>query len=310
MTAYEKPQLNIVDVERVIKEHFGASEEKLGLATLEGGNLSSVYAFTHNAKGYVIKFSDMKDAYAAERYVSHLLSSQGVPFPRTVGYGQLNGLEYSIMEKVEGGHLVACTQEQKLVMLPELISVVTTMNHVNISGTTDYGWIKADGNGSYPTWRDYLIGIFAEDQTGTFWEGWYELFDTTVLEKDVFTECYERLLAYAKYSEPHRYFIHGDLHAWNILSDGSRITGIIDGNCAYGDFLVDVADLDRSMWKIDIPRAYLEHQERIGVDVPHFQERLIGGYYYKGLIGLQFYAKMGRNDDYYATREFLLSLTN
>jgi hygromycin-B 4-O-kinase len=127
---------------------------------------------------------------------------------------------------------------------------------VKLGSTSGFGWIKPTGNGAFQTWKDYLVTSFAEDQTGKFWEGWYNLFQTTCLEKDVFDECYSRLMAYSAYNEPHRYFIHGDFHQWNILSDGQRITGIIDGNCAYGDFLVDLAILDRHMAGHNVIQAY------------------------------------------------------
>lgn len=152
------------------------------------------------------------------------------------------------------------------------------------------------------------MSFFSEDQTGTFWEGWHDLFHTTCLEKDIFDECYTRLLAYSSYNEPHRYFIHGDFHPWNILSDCQRITGIIDGNCAYGDFLVDLATLEGTLGELDVVQAYWEYQEQEGIVIPNFQERLIGARYFKGLDGLRFFAKMGWNGAYDQLRDTLINL--
>ncbi|SDX04052.1 phosphotransferase family protein [Paenibacillus sp. CF384] len=306
MTAYEKPNLSITEIEDVLSAHLESGVTEI--TPMSGGNLSSVFSFMHAGRGHVIKFSDMAGAYETDRYISHLLASQGIPFPRILGQGQAGHLGYVIIERIEGGNLADCTEEQQRNQLPELIRILTRINHVELGSTSGYGWIKPTGDGTYLTWKDYLVDVFGEDQTGNFWENWYDLFQTTCLEKEVFDECYSRLMAYSVYNEPHRHFIHGDFHQWNILSDGKRITGIIDGNCAYGDFLVDLAILDRHMPGLQVVQAYQAYQEQAGIEIPNFKERLLGAYYFKGMDGLRFYAKMGWNDAYQSTRNFLLNL--
>jgi hygromycin-B 4-O-kinase len=308
MTAYEKPSVNIAEVEEVLRNHLGS--KVVEIMPMAGGNLSSVFSFSHEGNGYVIKFSDIEGAYETERFISDLLTSQGVPFPKCLWQGKVGPLAYSILERIEGGNLADCSAEQQSSQLPELIRILTRMNHVKLGSTRGFGWILPTGDGTFQSWQDYMVASFAEDQTGNFWEGWYDLFQSTCLEKDVFDECYSRLMAYSAYNEPHRCFIHGDFHQWNILSDGKRITGIIDGNCAYGDFLVDLAVLDRHMEGHDVIQAYQDYQEQAGIIIPDFKERLIGAYYFKGIDGLRFYAKMGWNDSYYHVRNFLLNLTN
>jgi hygromycin-B 4-O-kinase len=308
MASYEKPSLDIAEVEGILRNHLGS--KVLGITPMTGGNLSSVFSFRHERKGYVIKFSDLVGAYETECFISDLLSTQGVPFPSCLGQGKVGSLAYSILERIDGGNLADFSVKQQSSQLSELIQILTRMNHVILGSTSGFGWILPTGDGAFPTWKDYIVSSFTEDQTGSFWEGWYDLFQTTCLEKDVFDECYSRLMAYSTYNEPHRYFIHGDFHPWNILSDGNRITGIIDGNSIYGDFLVDLAILDRHMEGHNVIQAYEDYQESVGIIIPEFKERLIGAYYFKGLDGLRFYAKMGWNDAYCGTRNFLLSLTS
>ncbi|MCQ6562069.1 phosphotransferase family protein [Paenibacillus mendelii] len=307
MTAYEKPRLDMAEVEGILNNHFGT--KAVGVKPQEGGNLSSVFSFTCNGIEGIIKFSDLEGAYETERYVSNLLNNQGISYAKCLGEGKVGPLAYSIMERIHGSNLVEYTTEEKRAQLPELMDILTRMNHVTVGPTSGYGWIKPTGDGTYPTWKDYMIAVFAEDQTGNFWEGWYDLFRSTCLEKDVFEELYSRLMDFSAYNEPHRHLIHGDFHPWNILSDGRRITGIIDGNFAYGDFLVDLAILKVHMGEFDIIQAYLDHQEQAGITIPDFKERLIGAYYFKGMDGLRFYAKMGWKDAYYYNRDFLLNLT-
>jgi hygromycin-B 4-O-kinase len=308
MTAYEKPILETPEVEVVLSNYFGS--KVTGVTPLNGGNLSAVFSFSVTDKEYVIKFSELAGSFETERFISSLLTSQGIPFPSCLEQGEYKSFNYLISEKISGFILANCSPEQQRQLLPEVIQLLTRMNNVEVGNTHGYGFINKDGNGIHHSWREHVIAINAEDQTGTFWDGWYSLFKTSCLEKDVVDECYNRLLAYSTYNEPHRYFIHGDFHQFNILSDGKHITGIIDTNSKYGDFLVDLATLDWHLMKLDVIQEYQNYQQQIGISIPNFKERIIGAKYYNGLIGLRFYAKMGWNDAYFGLRKELLNLTN
>jgi len=50
MTAYEKPDLEMGQVEAVIRKHFGPGASEI--TSLTGGNLSSVFSIVHEGKGY------------------------------------------------------------------------------------------------------------------------------------------------------------------------------------------------------------------------------------------------------------------
>jgi len=306
MTAYEKPNIALSEVEDVIRNHFGPGATEI--TPMAGGNLSSVFSFVREGKGYCVKFSDLAGAYETERYVSDLLSGQGIPFPKCFALGKFARLTYAILERIDGRNLADCTAEEQNRQLPELIGILSRLAAVDVGGTTGYGWIGPEGNGAYASWKDFVVAVNAEDQTGTFWENWHDLYRTSCLERDVFEEIYNRLLAYVSYNEPYRGFIHGDFHQWNILSDGDRITGIIDGNCMYGDPLVDLAILDRHLPFSGVVQAFQDYLAQAGIAIPNFKERLMGAYYFKGLDGLRFYAKMGWSDAYRGTRQFLLNL--
>ncbi|CAG7597082.1 hypothetical protein PAESOLCIP111_00116 [Paenibacillus solanacearum] len=309
MTAYTKPTVEIHEVEVVLRKHFGSQLTRI--TSLTGGNLSTVFSFMLLDKEYVIKFSDLAGGFKTEKFISTLLSSQGIPFPLCVGLGSFKSLNYLISEKIIGHSLKDCSYEQQRRMIPDVIQILTRMNHVKLGTTKGYGKINSSGNGTYTSWKEYIIASYAEEQAGSFWEGWHRLFKTSCLEKDVFDECYNRLLAYSIYNEPHRYFIHGDFHQSNILSNGQQITGVIDSNGKYGDFLVDLASLDRHLktrLNLDVVQRYQDYQQQLDIAIPHFTERLIGAKYYNGLIGLRFYAMMGWNDSYFELRDDLLSL--
>lgn len=306
MTAYEKPTLETPEVEEVLSNYFGS--KVTGVTPLQGGNLSAVFSFSISDKEYVIKFSELEGMFETERFISILLTSHEIPFPSCLELGKYKSFNYLISEKIHGFLLANCTPEQQRHLLPEVIQLLTRMNRVETGKTQGYGFINKNGNGTHRSWKEHIMAIHAEDQTGTFWEGWHSLFQTSCLEKDVYDECYNRLLACSDYNAPHRYFIHGDFHQFNILCDGQRITGIIDTNSKYGDFLVDLATLDWHLRKLDVILEYENYQQRMGISIPYFKERLMGARYYNGIIGLRFYAKLGMNDAYFGLRNELLNL--
>lgn len=306
MMAYEKPNLSMSEIENVLRNHLGPGLAEV--TPLTGGNLSNVYSCIFEGKGYVIKFSDLERAFETEHYVSNLLLEHGIPFPKSLALGKTGHVTYVIMERMEGRNLSDCTAEEQAHQLPQIIDILAKLAEVDVQGSKGYGWIGSDGNGSYATWKEFIVAVNAEDQTGTFWENWHDLFRTSCLERDVYEEIYSRLMTYAPYNESNRSFIHGDFHQWNILTDGTRVTGIIDGNYMYGDYLIDVAILDRHMPRSGVINAYQNYQKKSGIAIPDIRERLIGAYYFKGLDGLRFYAKMGWKDAYQETRNFLLNM--
>ncbi|MFC5649830.1 phosphotransferase family protein [Paenibacillus solisilvae] len=309
MTAYEKPSMDIAGVEALLKNHYGKQVQEVSMVS--GGNLSAVFFFKHEERPYVIRFNELKGAFETERFISELLASQGVPYPRMLALSKIGDLSYSISERMEGGMLADLTEEQRAGLIPDLIHQISVMNHVDVGSTTGFGWLDASGSGRYSSWQEYITLFYQEDQTGTFWEGWHDLFKTTCLEKDVFEECYARLMTFSGYNAPHRHFVHNDCHAWNTLSDGLKITGIIDANPVYGDFMIDISLAAGILPPAhNLIQAFRDYQEQQGIAFPNFNERLLGAYYYKGLDGLRFYAKMGRNRDYDAAKSFLLNLTN
>lgn len=111
MTAYEKPKLAFNEIEEVLRNHFGSGAAEI--TPLAGGNLSSVFSFVHEGKGYCVKFSDLAGAYETERYVSDLLSGQSIPFPKCLALGKTGRLAYIIMERMDGRNLGDCTEEEQ-----------------------------------------------------------------------------------------------------------------------------------------------------------------------------------------------------
>ncbi len=305
--AMVKPEVGTALVEQLLSQHYGEDIHQVEM--LSGGNLSAVFAYTFRGANYVIHLSREKDAYLVEHYISDLLVTHGVPYPRKCGLGIFSDdLHYSISERMDGYVFNDLSQEQKRALLPEVAGLMYDIHQVPIQQTAGFGFVQADGSAAHADWESYVIDVFAEDQTGTFWENWHELFDTTFLEKDVFDECYARLMHYVPYNAPHRYLVHNDFHAWNILTNGQSLVGVIDSNALYGDFLIDFAIAEDVVYQYDAVPTFKAFYEERGIELPDFEQRLSGARLYKGLDGLRFYAKMGWKDSYDHLKKNLLRI--
>lgn len=113
MSAYEKPNMDIAAVEALLESHYGKKVQEVSIAA--GGNLSTVFFFKYEDKSYVIRFSELKGAFETERYISELLASQGVPYPRIVALSKAGSISCAISERIEGGMIADLSEEQRVI---------------------------------------------------------------------------------------------------------------------------------------------------------------------------------------------------
>ncbi|WBW99778.1 aminoglycoside phosphotransferase family protein [Oceanirhabdus sp. W0125-5] len=293
-----------------LEKYFGEKVEALEVSS--GGNLKQVYFFKYLDKKYVIRFSNIKDEFEVERFLHEKYAHQGLAIPRIIEVGILNNTFFSISEQAVGCTINTLDNSQFSTVIPSLIEAITKMHSVNLGDVKGYGWIDSSGNGLYESWYEYLVTFFKKEQNG-FWNGWYDLFENSFLEYDVFQEIYEKMLQLSKYCESERYLIHGDCHFGNIISNTNLVTGIIDwGNVMYGDFIFDIATIHMQFQspKFNMKMLFQEYYESKGISVPNFRERFLCATYCKGLDSLRFFAKLGRKKSYDSVKDYLLSLDN
>ncbi|WP_246294082.1 phosphotransferase family protein [Paenibacillus planticolens] len=266
---------------------------------IEQGEVSKVFSYKQQDDEFIIHFNSSCEGFVRERYVHDLFASQGIPVPRVLEIGRANeALYFSIAEKVPGRTIISYPEAEIKQILPDLVRQFTNMNEVQLGQTEGYGWIQPSGDGSHRSWPEFLASFFQEEQTG-FWHGWYALFEDSFLEKDVFQRLYGMMMELSKYSPQQRYLVHGDFHLGNMLTDGHRVTGIVDWEMAfYGDFVFDLAT--QHLWtpQLQIPELVRSTWAAEGRDIPHFEERLRCALLFKGIDGLRFYAKKGDRNAY------------
>ena len=259
-----------------LQERFGPSAR---ITVMRPGEWSVVYSVVTADAELVARFSAYdedfeKDAYAA-RY-----SSPALPIPPIIEWGPVLGGFYAIAERIGGEHIDGLDQTRMQRLLPSLFAAMDAMREVDLSSSLGFGGWRADGRTSHQTWREWLLGFVDEPATRGA-PGWRELLQGTPTSLEAFKEGYARLRERVDHCPEERHLIHNDFINRNVLVDSNRISAVLDwGSSMYGDFLYELAILIFYQpwfpaWRnIDFGAEARAHYDAIGLDVPHFRERL------------------------------------
>ena len=297
-----------VQVRALLRQHFMSVGVDLRL--LAGGEFSRAFAFDADGRPYVIRVSASPHApevYAKDEWAFRHFASPALPIPRVIARGEEGELYFAISERVAGDRVDVIPPAARPALYPALLDVLDAIVATDVSSTRGYGPWSSTGDGEAATWRGSLSAI-ADNRAEGYYGDWHALFRESFLERDLFDALYRRMLRLADFCPEERHLIHCDLHFDNILSDGHRITGVIDwGNAGYGDPLYDVAWLRRvnSLGETFVDAALLD--ARYGA-APNYRERIACYELALGLDDLRFYAKTGRREQYEVIKAILLAL--
>lgn len=295
-------------VRALLRARFAA--DVAGIRPLAGGEFSRAFAFTSGDRAYVVRlsaFAHAAEAFAKDDYAGRHFASAALPIPRIVTSGQSGDEHFAISERIVGRRLAALPARARRALLPATLDTFAAIAQADLGDSRGYGAWGADGHGRAASWYAFLAAAMDDHDAG-FYRHWHALFDTSFLERDVYEAVYRHMLQLAASCPTARALLHCDLHADNVLTDGRRITGVIDwGNACYGDPLYDVAWLGWWFAKEgDAAAAALLRARHAGV--PRYAERIACYSCHFGLDDLRFYAQTGRRAQYEWTRDRLLAL--
>ncbi|GIP43477.1 hypothetical protein J45TS6_19360 [Paenibacillus sp. J45TS6] len=162
----------------------------------------------------------------------------------------------------------------------------------SISGVEGYGEFNENCKTEYSTCREYLIGTFAEEKEG-YWYNWKELYDTTMIERDFVEKYLKEMISRIDYCEGKRYLVNNNTFFENTITDGKTMVGFPDwsrsGIC---DFLLDFAIMDLNKPYLKIPERLVDYCKNRDIVIPDFKERFLCMAYYKGIDVLRWHASI------------------
>jgi hygromycin-B 4-O-kinase len=303
--------LDEVRAEAFLTIRFGG--EARDVAQLAAGVWSEAFAFRRAGRDYVIRFGAHREDFAKDRLAARY-AGPALPIPRVVELGEAFGGCYAISQRVFGGYIDDVGEAQMRALLPSLFAALDAARLADLSGTTGYGGWDADGTAPYRSWRGALLDV-ANDGPADRTHGWRERLAASPVGAGPFEEAYQHLQALADRVPEERHLIHSDLLHHNVLVEANRITGVLDWGCGmYGDFLYDLAWF--CFWqpwypawqRIDFRAEAARHYASIGLDVPHFEERLGCCQIHIGLAGQAYQAYAGLWADLQDTAQHTLDV--
>lgn len=260
------------------------------LTPLTEGEESRAFGFRRGGEDLVLRVNRSDEGFAKDTFIRRIFSSDILPVPEILSLGTLvNGDAYCISRKAPGRTLQDLSASELEPVLAPTAQIMTAIAKADVGATEGFGRFDASGRGIHESWRAFLLSI--DDPRCFDW-------DAQRIDRPVVKSCLELCRALAAHCPEIRGLVHGDFGSNNVLTDGRRITGVIDWSEAlYGDPLYDLANI--LFWRpwLICMEAQARWFER---EAPHLlahRERLLCYQLRIGLAELHDSAQSGDDDD-------------
>lgn len=266
---------------------------------------SSAYWFRANDRNYVIRLNDHREDFEKDALAFTTLQPIGVPIPKIIKIGSFDHkTNFCISEYCEGMTLTQLNIKKGVSaersMAFEIFRLLEQIKKIDVSHAKGWGLTNKMGHGNFSSWPDYLLSLYNQK----FDYDWHTLSQTTFLDAKVFAACLGELRRLTRYCPTQKWLVHGDFGFENVITDGNRITGVLDwAEMRLGDFLYDIANLD--FWSKDVPYGdlWLEYARKQRWEVRYFDERMRCYMLYIGLSGMVIAAVQNDERTYRRVRE-------
>ncbi len=276
-------------------------ERANAVALVGAGMFSCAYSFVVGGRAYVLRVNAyledfQKDAFAREHFVSPAL-----PIPKIVRIDKFDDTRYfCVTEHCAGKMLHDTNNADDLRIASQLFETLDAIHRIDVSRSRGWGLADANGDGRFDSWAESLMSLY--NQKCDY--DWAALARQPFFDKNLFDEFFQEMQRLLPYCPSDRYLIHRDYGFDNVVSDRTRITGVLDwAEFGYGDFLYDLAYLDYFSQHIPYGALWRERAAVQGRDVPHYEERLCCYMLDIGLHDMAIAATCGKKRAYTRARE-------
>jgi hygromycin-B 4-O-kinase len=264
----KKTELTLQDVETFLQQQF--SGETTTLRPMIEGEESQAFSFERGGNGYVLRINKAIEGFQKDAYAYHQFHSARIPIPKVIQIGRIDERHaFCISERISGITLQDLDSATLNYLLPPTMKIWIALQDLDLSYTVGAGDFDTNGNGRYATWQHYLLSVL--DPSFYDWDYVSHYLDRTLL-KDLMTV----FTSLVQHCPEERHLVHGDFGSNNILTDGHRITAVLDWDCAkYGDPLFDIATAYFwSSW-LECMAVQTAYYEAHISNTPDYRERLL-----------------------------------
>jgi hygromycin-B 4-O-kinase len=223
--------------EPVLAELHGCIGKISDCELVVGGQESQTFRFRTEGQNCIVRLNRVVEGFEKDAFAFSMFSTADLPIPKIIRIGQIDGTFYCISQSMPGVSLQELRSDELPPVLAPTARILAFIAESDLKGTSRFGPFNASGVGKYESWHDFLIGI--SDPCKYDWSvaGGF-------LDIEIISRILERLHTLVAYCPEVRGLVHGDFGSTNVLTDGRRITGVIDWSEALiGDPLYDVANI-------------------------------------------------------------------
>lgn len=253
------------------------------------GEESQAFYFSNNDAEYVLRVSRHGDLeYKKDQIAFNEFASDKLPVPEVIDIGKVDDNHFFIItRRAKGRTLNELSLEEIKSLNFNIVGIFTEIHKLKAPGEGYGGW-GLNRNGPFKTWKEFLLASLEQDEEDVRARSFYDASLHRVVK--------EKIRELISYCPEERVILHGDFGTPNILSDGGRITAVIDwGDSLYGDPLKDVASWSkREGFLEEAKRSY----ERNGGLPENFRERINCYRLLNTYGGLWFYAYSDQQESY------------
>lgn len=289
------------DIKKLCSEAgFKPESEVVELAK---GWWSSAYRFTSGNHKYVIRINSDDADFKKDKLVSKLLLGSGLPIPNIMALGKYKNLHYAISEWCEGHTMIDENINENDVL--RLYECLWQLQQFSMSHLPEWKLLDDDEDGEPGGWQAALLDFQNHKMDYTI-EG---LVSKEKLNGEVVEKTVNTIKSLLPYCNTTKHLLHGDFGFDNALTDGKRITGLIDwAEARLGDFLYDVAYLIFNSSAIDYKKLWLQFLKEKEITIENINERLLCYQLVIGLNSIAIAAHTNKEETYKVDLKKLLNL--
>jgi hygromycin-B 4-O-kinase len=286
----------MIDIKSVTK--FLQSQLTRSISNVEkigDGMFSRAFSFQSGQDEFVIRLNSYEEDFQKDAFAYQCYSST-IPVPKMVICDRFDQNYYfAITERCPGKTLKDLEEKTIREILPNLFESLQAIHSIDTSLCLGWGLTDANGHGRFSSWKNYLLSFYNQK----FPFAWEALFDHTCMERLVFEMYFSVMQDCLPFCTADKYWVHGDFGFDNVMSDGKKITGVLDwAESRLGDFVYDVAYLE--FWSKNVPykQLWLEWASGRQLLMNHFEERMRCYFIHIGLGSLAIAAIREDIEDY------------
>jgi hygromycin-B 4-O-kinase len=209
-----------------------------GFGKLAEGLASQAHGFRHDDTDYVARINRSSWAFQKDSFVRQRFARPTLPVPEVVDIARLDDGHVICISRRAPGVRVHDLAPAKLRRITGAITdTMAAISTSDLAGTNGFGCFDANGTGPHSTWRGFLTSV-AEGQRFNWKEA------GGAVDSAVVSAAIGLVESLAERCPETRCLVHGDFGSYNLMTDGRRITAVLDWDRAlYGDPLYETANL-------------------------------------------------------------------